>query len=568
MSKIIEIDIKHYRGIKSFSQKFSSNVVCLIGRGDSSKTTVLEAIKATLSPRWNHTFYDTDFYQLDTSEPIEIIISLIDIPDALKTEGKFGLYLRAVDAEGNVADALSDEDSAVLTIKLTVDHTLEPTWHVITGRDQEPKEIKQGDRGKLNCFMISDYLDSHFSWGQGTPLYSLLNTDESDGEKNKHVLEAMRAAKVKLDAESFTYLESITDKIKVQAAGFGLGLDNANSTIDFKDISISEGKVSLHDGKVPFRLMGKGSRRIASIAIQTAVAEGGGIALIDELEQGLEPDRVRQIVRNLKDNGSGQVIITTHSREVITELSSQDLVLLVSNKVSGEIVSKNLEIDDDKLQGVIRACPEAFFAKKVIVCEGATEVGICRALDKFRRDRRNDQLPLKDCAYVDGTGHSFTERANNIKEAGIDTAAFCDSDRDEELNPSKDDLKNNAIAIYDCDDTNKIEQQVFKDLPWEAVVELIEYAKGSRNLSDDQLRESVDAKYDNGTLTVNWIDDIGDTPELREALAGASSVKKKEWFKRIDHGQKLGQIIFKYFDQIDGKKLGQTLQGISDWVDS
>ena len=154
MSKIIELDIKNFRGIESFSQKFSGNVVCLIGRGDSSKTTILEAIKAILSPRWNHTFYDTDFYQLDTSEPIEIVISLTDIPDALKTEGKFGLYLRAVDAEGNVSDDLGDEDSAVLTIKLTVDNTLEPTWHVITGRDQESKEIKQGDRGKLNCFMI------------------------------------------------------------------------------------------------------------------------------------------------------------------------------------------------------------------------------------------------------------------------------------------------------------------------------------------------------------------------------------------------------------------------------
>lgn len=568
MSKIIELDIKNFRGIKSFSQKFVGNVACLIGRGDSSKTTILEAIKAILSPRWNHTFYDTDFYQLDTSDPIEIVISLTDIPDALKTEGKYGLYLRAIDAEGNVTDELGGEGGAVLTIKLTVDNTLEPDWQVITGRDQEPKEIKQGDRGKLNCFMISDYLDSHFSWGQGNPLHSLLKADELDVEKSKHVLEAMREAKVKLDGESFTYLESITDKIKAQAAGFGLGLDNANSTIDFKDISISEGKVSLHDGKVPFRLMGKGSRRIASIAIQTAVAEGGGIALIDEIEQGLEPDRVRQIVRNLKDNGSGQVIITTHSREVITELYSQDLVLLVVNKVSGEIVSKNLEVDDDKLQGVIRACPEAFFAKKVIVCEGATEVGICRALDKFRRDTGNDQLSLKDCAYVDGNGHSFTERANDIKEAGIDAAVFCDSDRDNELKPSKDALGDSGIQIFDCDDTNKIEQQVFKDLPWNAVIELIEYAKESRNLSDEQLRNSVNAKYDSGTLTDNWIDDIGDTPELREALAGASSVKKKEWFKRIDHGQKLGQIIFKYFDQINGKKLKETLQGISDWVDS
>src|SRR5690606_20762485 len=112
---------------------------------------------------------------------------------------------------------------AVLTIRLTVDDTLEPSWVVITERNQEPKEIKQGDRAKLNCFMISDYLDSHFSWEKGNPLYSLLNSNELDDENSKHVLEAMRAAKARLDDESFTHLETITNKIKSQAAGFGLG---------------------------------------------------------------------------------------------------------------------------------------------------------------------------------------------------------------------------------------------------------------------------------------------------------------------------------------------------------
>jgi len=213
MSRIIELDIKNFRGIKSFSQKFTGNIACLIGRGDSSKTTVLEAIKAVLSPRWNHSFYDTDFYQLETSEPIEIIVSLTDIPDEMKTEGKFGLYLRTIDVDGNISDDLGLGDKAVLTIQLKVDDTLEPSWGVITERDQELKEIKHGDRAKLNCFMISDYLESHFSWGQGNPLYSLLKSNELGGEKSKYVLEAMREAKVKLDDESFTYLETITNEL-------------------------------------------------------------------------------------------------------------------------------------------------------------------------------------------------------------------------------------------------------------------------------------------------------------------------------------------------------------------
>lgn len=569
MSKIISLKIQNFRGIKDFSETFKSNVICLIGRGDSRKTTILEAISAALSPRWNHSFYDTDFYELNTDEPLEITISLTDLPEELLTEGKYGLYVQSVNSDtGLITDEILDGGIPVLTIQLKVDSSLEPSWLIINGRNQESKLIKSNDRAKLNCFMISDYLDSHFSWDKGNPLYSLLKNEDSGEEQGKHVLEAIREAKIKIDNSDFKYLEKITAKVKRQAAGLGLGLDQAKTTVDFKDLRINEGKVSLHEGKIPFRLMGKGSKRIASIAIQTAVARNGGVALIDEIEQGLEPDRVRNIVRNLKDNDTGQVIITTHSRDVITELNANDLVLLVSNKVTGEIVSQHLGLSDDALQGVIRACPEAFFAEKVIVCEGSTEVGISRALDLYRSSILLEQLSLKGCAYIDGTGHSFTDRANKIKQAGISSVVFCDSDRDDDLSPSKIDLQNNEIQVFDCDDGNSIEKQVFNDLPWDAVLELINYVSDTHNLSPDALKASVESKYQNGALPDDWIDSIGDTAELRQALSEASTSGDKEWFKRIDHGEILGQIIFKYFDQIDDTKLKVTLQGIIDWVDN
>jgi putative ATP-dependent endonuclease of the OLD family len=38
-------------------------MICLIGPGDSTKTTILNAIEYALSPKWNLTFTDNDFYQ-------------------------------------------------------------------------------------------------------------------------------------------------------------------------------------------------------------------------------------------------------------------------------------------------------------------------------------------------------------------------------------------------------------------------------------------------------------------------------------------------------------------------
>ena len=70
-------------------------------------------------------------------------------------------------------------------------------------------------------------------------------------------------------------------------------------------------------------MYGKGSKRLLSMAIQLALAKTGGIVLIDEIEQGLEPDRIRTIINKLSQVESGQVIITTHSRGVVVESKSE-----------------------------------------------------------------------------------------------------------------------------------------------------------------------------------------------------------------------------------------------------
>src|SRR5690554_800434 len=96
--QIKHIKIANYRGIKHLDWSIRTPVACLIGPGDSTKSTILDAIEKALSPYWNVAFEDSDFYQADTSNPIEITITVIQIPEALLTEQKFGLYLRGWNA--------------------------------------------------------------------------------------------------------------------------------------------------------------------------------------------------------------------------------------------------------------------------------------------------------------------------------------------------------------------------------------------------------------------------------------------------------------------------------------
>jgi len=559
MARIFKLVIKNFRGIKEFSHTFDDlNLICFVGRGDSGKTSVLSAILYVLYPNWNLSFYDTDFYNCDIEHPIEIETTLVGVPDELLREDKYGLYIRGIDKKTNaIKDELKDGYEKALTIKLKVEKDLEPKWYIINNRQDSLTAISAYDRAKLNAFMVSDYLDVHFHWNKGSPLYSLLKQGENvaTSEKDTILIDTIRHAKNKLDSYPFEQFQKVIDILKSKAEELGIKLSDVSNSIDFKDIFIKEGKISLHDGKIPLRLKGKGTKRLVSMALQTALAESGGIILIDEIEQGLEPDRVKHLVRTLNKDNEGQIFITTHSQGVIEELEVENILIL--NNSNGMVQCKK---SDKKFQGVIRACPEAVYAKKVIVCEGKTEIGICRALDDFRISKGKTNLSALDVVYTGGGGNNLSERALELKKLGLDICVLCDSD-EKNLNDNKKDMKVEGIKIFDWDENNSIEQQVFNDLPWDAVKELIAYQESKT--SEESVKNCIEDKIKR-KLGKDWKEN--DDLEIRKVLGEVA--RDKAWFKRIDHGEFLGSVIFKYFDKIKDKTLGKKLQELSGWIDN
>lgn len=569
MATIVNLDIKNFRGIKDLSLKFKrdQSLICLIGRGDSGKTTVLDAISSVLSPVWNLNFYDTDFFNCDYENNIEITASLVDMPEKLLSENKFGLYQRGINPNNNeIIDDIDFDDNliSVLTIKLTVDSSLEPKWFVTHGREQEDKPISGADRALLNCFMISDYVDRHFSWSKGGPLYSLqkLAECEENAEDSNVVMQSLRTAKKEIDKTDFESLNEVTTLIKSLTEELGLDISKISTTLDSRELLIKEGKISLHEETVPFRQMGKGSKRLSSIAIQSALVRNGGIMLIDEIEQGLEPDRAKHAIRSLNEHHRGQIFVTTHSREVITELGFEPLLFLLKDKMTNNILNHSSALPSNDLQGTVRACPEAFFAKKVIVCEGATEVGICRAIDLWRRNNNKTHMSVKDCAYIDGEGNNIEQRVDEINAIGIHTAIFCDSDLDK-INDKKKEWMEKGVSIFDCDDELCIEQQIFKDMPWEGVKELLQYAKGEN-------KDSFDSKF--SSYKDKSINEWDQSEDLRTEIISVFQPKKGKtnisWFKKLHHGEAMGTIIFRYYEDLSPEsRLKKTLSGLSDWID-
>lgn len=568
MSKIHSLMIRNFRGIENFSQVFHADFVCLIGRGDSGKSTILEAISCVLSANWNLSFFDNDFYNCKTNTNIEIEVTIKDIPEDLLREDKYGLFIRGIGQDDKVNDEIEDGQIPALTIRLEVAKDLEPKWVVITSREIGSKPITATDRAKFNTFLVSDYIDRHFSWNKGSPLYTLLRQDEkSEDMDGTLMIDALRDAKEKIDGGTFSKFDIVIDKVKAAAAIFGINITNTGTTIDFRDIVVKDSKVSLHDDKIPFRLKGKGSKRLISMAIQSAIAETGGIALIDEIEQGLEPDRVQQLVNSLKNHTHGQVFITTHSRDVLVELSIENIYLM-------NFGSSALTIFPKEMQGTIRRNPEAFFAKRIIVCEGATEIGICRALNKYRVQI----LKLMNTAYMgvrfaDGEGQNLVTYTQAFKEVGFAVCLFCDSDSST-INSQKSILAAKGIEIIDWDNEDCLETAIIRDVPFDLVKEIFELAVIIKSESSslhpiEEIKEnmwsSVKAKFGSTSTCPTSIVEASDSIELRLAIAKASA--QKEWFKTIDKGYRLGKLIFDHFDEISDCKLKQQLIGLSNWIE-
>lgn len=559
MSRIHSLHIENFRGIKSLDQIFQmKSFVCLIGRGDSGKTSILKAISYVLSPNWNLSISDLDFYNADITQNIVIEVVVGDLPTELITLQKYGQYINLLDEDkviSDIEDPNADQEKMALRVRLTIDSTLEPKWEVCSGRDIGNISISASDRAKLNIFMVSDYVDNHFAYSKGSPLYSLLRHGLTDKAlTDKKIVEVVRRSYDAIkEAKTFDEFEEITAKVKDSAQKIGLTITNLKTMLEFKENAYTESNITLHSDDIPYRLHGKGSKRLLSIAIQKSLIGEGGIMLVDEIEQGLESDRARNLARLLSKNEYGQIFITTHSKDVIVEPDISSVYLMRK----GESKLFNLPKD---IQGSLRAQPAAFFAKRVISCEGATEEGIIRAISDHLQENRGYGLAVQGIVHIDGGGsNKFYKIAQIFKSIGYDCLVFCDDDN-RTVDKDKEEALRNGVEIVLCDNGKAIEQQIFNDLPWQGVCELLDYAieeHGEEKIIVSNGWESID-KIKASSKDIQM--------KLREEL-GNKAKSKQAWYKCIHHGEQLGKIIIKYMSQMaENCTIKKEYEQIINWI--
>lgn len=549
MARIRKIEIANFRGIQWLTWCPTPGINCLIGPGDSGKSTVLDAIDLCLGARRNVQFSDADFFGLDITTPISFTLTLGDLDDSMRTLESFGAFLRGYHANtGVVEDEPSAGAEVVLCLNLTVASDLEPSWTLVSDRAAQQgivKTLAWKDRVALAPTRIGALSDFNLGWQRGSVLNRI---SEERADASAALVKAARDARSAFGDEAEQQLGEALGIVTTTAQELGVHIGaKAKALLDSHSVSFGGGTISLHnESGIPLRNLGVGSTRLLVAGLQRKAAGQASIVLSDELEYGLEPHRIARFLGSLGAKEAAaplQVFLTTHSPVALRELSGGQLFVLRRGHQGHEA---RLVGADNDIQSTIRLYPEAFLAGSVVVCEGASEIGLLRGLDLYRLDQGNASLAALGVALVDcGGGEPDRPYARAAAFQSLGYRVMVLRDDDKKPTPAIEQaFVQNGGTVVAYRAGRALEDELFGSLTPAACQRLIGYAN---ELHGDLIVEHL-RTVSNNTLTFQQVwDEIQNTgllsAERRAILGQAARIRKAGWFKSISWMEDVSRTI-------------------------
>ncbi|MBO3056570.1 AAA family ATPase [Burkholderia pseudomallei] len=549
MVRIRKVEIRNFRSIRSLDWTPSAGINCLVGPGDSGKSSILDAIDLCLGARRNVSFGDTDFFGLEVTQPVTISLTLGALPDGLKNIDIYGDFLRGFDATtGQVEDEPRAGIETVLTLRLTVASDLEPNWTLFSERAQFlglERALPWKDRVAVAPARIGSYANTNLSWTRGSVLNKL---SEERANLGAELARAAREARANFGTQAAAQLAESLRIVTTTATSLGVPVGTtATALLDSHSVSISDGAIALHnEAGVPLRCLGTGSARLLVAGLQRAAAEAATIALVDEVEYGLEPHRLVRLLDSLgaKDPALPlQVFMTTHSPVAIRELSGRQVFVVRSSPAGHQV--HNVGVTDD-VQSTIRADPEAFLAKSIVVCEGASEVGFVRGLDQYWASQGHQSLLAYGGAYVNvggGDPDKCYARGTALRGLGYRVMVLVDADKV----PTQESV--DALRAVGGEDLTwrpgrALEDELFLSLGDDAIDSLLQLAL---EFVGEELVNANIQSQSNGAKTLNSVfgEGLTDgyTAETRALLGPASRKRNSGWYKSITKFESVAKNI-------------------------
>ncbi|WP_132579457.1 ATP-dependent nuclease [Paralcaligenes ureilyticus] len=348
----------------------------ILGGGDVGKTTILEAIALLLSPSNTTVLSEVDYWERDSTQEfqIEAVMTLSDAT-GIGSQNTFAWPWLwdgqdAIIPPADTDDDLSSSGEPVYRVRVRGTTELELVWEIVQPND-ECNHFSAAIRRRLGLVRMSadGRNDRDLRLVYGSALDRLLSDNTLRARLGKQVsgLDLHKA----LNDEGMQAIELLDTRMANAALPNALKLGLMGS----QGLSIGAliGLLAAKNGiTLPLSSWGAGTRRMAALEIASSTEKEASVTLVDEIERGLEPYRLRKLINALADQ-PGQIFITTHSPVAIACAESAHLWYLDNQGAIGSLPR-------DKIGPQQKRDPETFLARIAVIAEGPTEVGFLQYL--------------------------------------------------------------------------------------------------------------------------------------------------------------------------------------------
>ncbi|AUZ06124.1 hypothetical protein ADP71_28990 [Vitreoscilla sp. C1] len=300
---------------------------------------------------------------------------------------------------------------------------------------------------------ISTHLDSVNDYLSANGTNRLAALTQIDNDVNTNIQDFFPDIGIKLHFESPSFQELFK-----------------SGTIKVVENGLNERDVTSY-GHGAQRSIQMGLIRYLAASSQTIDETKKTLLLIDEPELYLHPFAIEQLREALLklSNGAYQVIISTHSAQMVTESLAQDALLIYKNQTKGTCVRNRLSdavkkvVQDYKSQAALlfslTNSSQILFSEQVLLTEGKTEK---RLLPEIFYQYFGKTLAQKNYSLVAKGGVDNTAKTIAVlQDMGIPFKAICDLDYVFKGAIEHKIISLADVALKDCIDAIKSKQDTY-----------------------------------------------------------------------------------------------------------
>ena len=170
---------------------------------------------------------------------------------------------------------------------------------------------------------------------------------------------------------------------------------------------------------------------------------------------------------------------------------------------------------------------------------------------------------------VNGEGGAAPEAARQFGKLGYRTVLFGDSDK--AIDPPEDAIRAIGAAVLLWGGNMATEQRIAADVPLATLQALLGVAceiKSEQSCIDSCRTElkalGANPDFVTGIVIDDWQQNGIDEITIRKAIGNAAKVSR--WFKNLNDGERLAELVVAALPDMMGTPLGITLCALEEWI--